>query len=489
MRNRFNQQLTIGLLAIEKTEVSPKIKDSLTELLAALHKIYITPEYNVKIFSILEQYITSNKQKTGRTGMTLWQIFVLAQVRLCENISYSKLHGLANNHLTLRCLLGVGLEHGGFSRIEFEYQNIYDNVSGLSEELIKELHEVILEFGHKKVFKKKETDSLDLKSDSFVVESNVHFPTDYNLLWDSARKCLDAVSKFIEKYNGIPGWRKLTNWGQELKGLGRELGKASSSGGKCKDKRVKNATKKYLTKATALVKKLDTTLVDLPLVDVQDLTTHLTLEHFIPLVNKHIDLLERRVLKGETIPHEEKLFSVFETYTEWIKKGKTRPNVELGKMLNITSDQYNLIIDYQIMNNEKDRDIVLKLADRVLEKFKVKSWSFDKGYWNKDNKLILQLFVPKVIMPKLGKRNKSEEIEETSRSFKKYKNRHSAVESNINELEHRGLGRCPDKGILHFASYIGLGVCAYNLKKIGKHILDKEREKLKLNKQRLKQVA
>lgn len=489
MRNRFEQQLSIGILPIEETEISVKIKDPLTELLAALLMIYKTPEYNNKIFCLLEEGLLKGKKETGRKGMTLWQIFVLGQVRLCENIGYAKLHAHANTHLTLRSLLGAGSENGGFTRIEFEYQNIYDNVSGLSDGLLRELNEVILEFGHKEVFKKKEKEALHLKSDSFVVESNVHFPTDYNLLWDSARKCLDAVSKYTEKYDDIPGWRKLANWRYELKGLMRELGKTSSSGGKWKEKRMRNATKKYLSKAKSLLKKLNNTLPYLPMEDMEDIAIIFMLEHFIPLVDKHIDLVERRILKGETIPHEEKLFSVFETYTEWVKKGKQRPNVELGKKLNITTDQYNLIVDYQIMNNEQDRTILLEIASRVLAKFKVYSWSFDKGYWNKDNKQVLQLYVPKVIMPKLGKRNKREEFEEKSRSFRKYKNLHSTVESNINELEHRGLDRCPDRGINHYRSYIAMGVCAFNLKKIGKYLLDKEREEIKRKKQALKQAA
>jgi hypothetical protein len=489
MRNRFEQQLSIGLLPIEKTKVSLKTKDSLSELLAALLEIYKTPEYNEEIFSKLEEYLLQGKKKTGRKGMSLWQIFVLAQVRLCENISYEKLHAHATEHLTLRCLLGVGADNGGFTRIEFEYQNIYDNVSALSPDLIKELNEIILEFGHKEVFKKKEKGALHLKSDSFVVESNVHFPTDYNLLWDSARKSMDAISQYIKKYDQIEGWRKLSNWRQELKGLMRELGKASSSGGVGKKDRMKNAAKKYMKKANALVAKLELNLDYLPLEDLEDLGLVYSLEHFIPLMKKHVDLVERRIIKEESIPHQEKIFSIFETYTEWVKKGKSRPNVELGKKLNITTDQYNLIIDYQIMDNEQDRDIVLVIADRILKKHKVDIWSFDKGYWNKDNKLILQLSVDKVIMPKLGKRNKAENEEEKSRSFKKYKNLHSAVESNINELEHRGLDRCPDRGAEHYASYVGLGVCAYNLKKIGKYLLDSRRAEIKLNTQIFRQIA
>jgi transposase, IS5 family len=476
MRNRFTQQLAIGVLPIEQTVVSLKLKDSLTELLAALLEIYKNPEYNEKIFSILEKHLMAGKKKTGRVGMNLWQLFVLAQVRLCENLGYANLHALANNHLTLRSLLGMGAEHGGFTRIELEYQNIYDNVSSLSEELLKEINQVVLDFGHKEVFKKKAKGALHLKSDSFVVESNVHFPTDYNLLWDCSRKCLNAISWYIDKYDSIQGWRKLANWGQELKGLMRELGKTSSSGGKGKEERVLKAAVKYTKKAIALVTKLEKIMPELPLHDENDLTTAITLEHFLALMKKHVALVERRAIKGEQIPHEEKLFSVFETYTEWVKKGKSRPNVELGKQLNITTDQYNLIIDYQLMDNEQDRDVLLKIADRVLQQYDVKVWSFDKGFWNKDNKALLQTAVAKVIMPKLGKRSKVEEEEEKSRSFKKYKNLHSAVESNINELENRGLDRCPDKGLFNYTKYIALGICAYNLKKIGKYLLDKKRE-------------
>ena len=261
-----------------------------------------------------------------------------------------------------------------------------------------------------------------------------------------------------------------------MKGLMRELGKSSISGGKGKHDRVVSATRKYLKKSKALIKKLNNELPCLPQNNEMDLSLIITLEYFMMLMEKHIDLVNRRILQDEKIPHEEKLFSIFETYTEWVKKGKTRPNVELGKKLAITTDQFDLIVDYQLMNDQQDRDIVIELADRLLGKYNIASWSFDKGFWRKENKELLQMVIPKVVMPKLGKRNKSEEMEENSYSFKRLKNKHSAIESNINELENRGLDRCPDRGIDHFKRYIGLGVCAYNLKKIGRQILKQQRE-------------
>ena len=488
MRIRFEQQMSIGQRPIEDTPISIKRKDSLTELLAALKAIYCNKEYNEKIFKALEGAITKGKKKTGRKGMNLWQIFVLAQVRLCKNLSYDSLHDIANNHFTVRFLMGVEREYG-FSRIEFEYQNIYDNLSVLSDELVKQLNDIVVEFGHKEVFKKKETAAFRLKTDSFVVESNVHFPTDYNLLFDCVHKCLGTISIYLEKYNNIEGWRKIADWKSDIKGLMREVGKVCSSGGKDKEKRVRAVVNNYLKKSKALLKKLENELPKLPMNDLIDLSLIITLEYFMQLMKKHIDLVERRIIKGEEIPHSEKLFSIFETYTEWIKKGKSRPNVELGKKLSITTDQYDLIVDYQLMSEEQDRDIVITIADRLLKKYFIESWSFDKGYWNKDNKKLLQLVVPEVIMPKLGKRNKQEEEEEHSRSFKKLKNKHSAIESNINELEHRGLDRCPERGIMHFTRYISLGVCAYNLKKIGHQILKNEREALKKANQERPQAA
>lgn len=309
-----------------------------------------------------------------------------------------------------------------------------------------------------------------------MVESNVHFPTDYNLLWDSARKCIDMVGKFLEKYPEVQGWRKMSDWYRQLKNSMRAVGKASSSGGKGKEQRLKQAARYYLSKARALQDKLELSKEDLPTGDIMDVLIHLELDRYMDFLDKHIDLLERRLIKGEQIPHDEKMFSIFEEYTELIKKGKMHPNVELGKKLAITTDQYNLIVDYRIMENQSDVEMVKPIAKRLIGLFLVRSWSFDKGFWHKENKALLEEHVEKVVMPKKGKCNKMEQAEEGHRSFKLLRNKHSAVESNINELECRGLDRCPDRGYMHFKRYIGLSVAAYNLRRIGQELIEIRRQ-------------
>ncbi|MDR1341663.1 MAG: transposase, partial [Prevotellaceae bacterium] len=184
----------------------------------------------------------------------------------------------------------------------------------------------------------------------------------------------------------------------------------------------------------------------------------------------HIDLVSRRLLKGEKIPEGEKLFSIFEPYTEWIAKGKQRPQVELGKKVNITTDQHQLIVSYQTVDHQSDSQLVLALADRLTPLFEIGSWSFDKGYWHPDNRALLALVIPEVILPKKGKCSQEEAQREADKSFKKLRRQHSAVESNIHSLETRGLSRCPDRGIAHFRRYVGWAVCAYNLCCIGRKL-------------------
>lgn len=161
MRKRFEQQLKLGVKPISKTPVLLKSRDDVPALVASLLQIYTTPKFNHKIFNILEKKILKGKVKTGRPGLSLWQIFVLAQFRLCLNIDYDRLHYMCDSDSTLRQLLGIETETG-FEKIEIGYQRILDNVHLLDDETLREINEVIVEFGHD-VLKKKRGGSIALK--------------------------------------------------------------------------------------------------------------------------------------------------------------------------------------------------------------------------------------------------------------------------------------------------------------------------------------
>ena len=481
MRQRFEQQYKLGTLQISETKISTKTRDAQPKMALALLELFNTPHYNEQLFLLLEEKIIGKKLETGRPGMDLWQIFVMAMFRMTLNLTYDRLHTMANNDKMLRQLLGIETE-SGFEVVTIGYQNIIDNVGLLNDDFLHKINQIIVGFGNGEVFKKKQEEAYCLKTDSFVVQSNVHYPTDYNLLWDCARKSLSIINWFTVKYPSIEGWRKNKNWHRELKIKMRILGQSIGSKGKYREANIQKAATDYLQKAVLLQAKLHQTKKKLESIchTLADYSKFFELEKFVIYLDKHINLVERRLIKGEKIEHDQKMFSVFETYTEWITKGKQNPNFELGKRLSITTNEFGLIQDYLIMNKVSDSETTILIADKILTTIKVKSWSFDKGYYNKENKELLELEIAQLVMPKKGKCNKAEKEEESHPDFKKTRNKHSAVESNINELENRGLGRCLDKGEAHFDRYIGLGIIAYNLHKIGNQLLKNKKQEEKI---------
>ncbi len=467
MRERLDASTPIGILPIQDTVIDLKCRQALPKIARALLNIYNNVKYRTKILDVLNEEIRQGKNHTGRKGFDLWQIFVLGQFRLGLNLDYDALHDYVNHHSTVRSLMGIHVINEEFQKVKnIPYQTVRDNVNLLTNEMLEKINDIILEFGNEEVFKKKEGEAYILKTDSFVVKSNVHFPTDYNLLYDCMRKGLDMVDKLVEGNPQILGWRKSKNWRVKAKSQSRRVGQISGQGGANKDERLSKEVSTYLDIAKKLVVKLELLLKDESAVtDIASVIIILQLEEYVKLTNKHIDLLERRIIKGETIPHEEKLFSIFEQYTEWINKGK--PHVELGKKVCITTDQNQMIVHWKVMNNEVDSQIVKELIQAIAIKLAIGSWSFDKGFYSQENKVALNKVVTKVVMPKKGKCNQAEKEEESDKTFVKKRRKHSAIESNINELEHRGLERCPDRGERHFNRYIALGITAYNLCKIG----------------------
>ena len=154
MRNRFEQQTQLGIKLIEDTPVLQKSRDDVPALLKALLEIYKTPEYKEQIFAILEDTLVKGKKRTGRKGLTLWQIFVLAQFRLGLNLDYDRLHFMVNTNNVLRQLMGIETETG-FERIEIGYQRILDNLHLLDDHTMIKINDVVVRFGHHQVFKKK----------------------------------------------------------------------------------------------------------------------------------------------------------------------------------------------------------------------------------------------------------------------------------------------------------------------------------------------
>lgn len=476
MRHHFQTQPDLQITPIEKIRLPLKSRDELPPLLAGLQWVWMHPTLKAEIFALLETKILAGKKATGRIGMDLWQILVLGVVRLGLDADWDRMEDLANHHTLIRQMLGLPAAAWDDEAKRFGHQTLRDNVALLDDELLQQINARIAAAG-REVFAKKggaPVAALEVKVDTYVLETDVHFPTDLNLLWDAGRKCVDLIVKYRDQFGyALEGWRKAKAWRRQLKACERAASQIVYRGGPNQEARLKRAVRDYLAVGGELSAKVRESLIrlcDQPV----ELAHWEALEYFQRMLDKHLDLVERRLLQEETIPAHEKLFSLFEPHTEWIQKGKQRPNVELGHRLLIATDQHQLIQDYDVAAGVADVDRSVGVADRLLGRYgpgSVASLSFDKGFTREGDRELLSLYVPVVVMPKRGKKNAAQSERESERRFVALRRQHSAVESEINSLEHHGLNRCLDVGIQGYRRYVGYGVMSYNLHVIGRQLL------------------
>jgi len=285
----------------------------------------------------------------------------------------------------------------------------------------------------------------------------------------------------LQKAINLPGWRKIKNIRKSIKSIFRSSSYQVFKGKK--EELKKQSVKNYLDQTESLVYRCQVILNHAVEIAVNPFTilALVDLQRYKDYAVKMIDLTRRRLLNDEVIPAVEKIYSIFEPQTEWVTKGKLNKKTELGHLLLITTDQHQFIIDYKVMEGEKDPAQIPSLIERLQQKFKdQKTYShcFDKGFYSKDNLIALkQSGIQEVIMPKKGKLNKEEKVRESDKKFKQLRYAHSAVESNINMLEHHGLNRCADKGLNGYKRYVGVSVLAYNLHILGNCLIEKEKQK------------
>jgi IS5 family transposase len=474
MRKRFELQYELGATPIEQVEIPLNSRDELPPTLRALQHIYTTPELNKKVFDILERKILPTVDfTTGRPGMNLWEILVLGTVRWTRNTNYDHLHHIANFDGLVRKLLGISDFCENLK--QYSLQTLKDNIGLLDEETLNEINKLVVKTGHS--LKKNET--LNVKVDTYVLETNVHFPADLNLLWDASRKSITLISQIVTDADSETGWRKHHDWHKRVKACYHKAAKLTVGAGRLSPKGI-NAALDYLHIAGNLSQKIKGTKDVLKEIAGSNFRVNKfnDLLYFEEHLNKHIDLVRRRINYRENIPHEEKVFSLFEPYTEWIKKGKAGNKVELGLRIAVATDQYGFILSHKVIQQEQDVDIAVPFAKELIDNYDIDSLSYDKGCWSPKNYQELKRLVLNVVLPKKGRRNKEETEREHSKQFKALRKQHAAVESDINCLEHHGLNRCPDKGLAHFKRYTSFGVLACNLHKLGTILLEQDREQL-----------
>jgi len=480
MRVVQNNQMQLGEVDVSKVIFNPNSRDDIPKLLLGLRHLYTNKGTRAALFKLLEDDFAPLVNKhTGRPGMTLWSTLVCATLRLDLNIDYDRLAELVNHHDTIRQMLGHSIVNDNL----YTHQTLKDNISQLTPALLDKVNQLIVNSGHDfidpKTGKKKADPTnqpLHGRCDSFVLKTNAHFPTDISLLYDAVRKVITLTARWCEAYS-LTDWRQYAHNVRHIKQATRRAQNSKRGHAKTTEQeqlrkqyidgahqQLMDAAQSILTRAQATMIKMEQNGYN----SVFDGVRAREIQHYITHGDRQIDQIKRRVLQGEDIPHEEKVFSLFAPHTEWISKGKAGVPVELGLKVCILEDQHQFILHHHVMEHQADCEIAVMMVDEAQARFPgLQSCSFDKGFYSKDNQIALEARLNLVAMPRKGKLSQQAKVAEQAPDFVAAKQAHSAVESAINGLEVHGLDKCLDHGIDGFKRYVALAVVARNIHRIG----------------------
>ena len=109
MRQAYSNQLRLDTVPIVEVELNLQCRDRIVPVLRALQHVYCDGELTDKILRLIGEDINQDSRTdTGRKGMDYWHICVLIAVRLGCDYTYDELQDLAENHCTLRAIMGLG---------------------------------------------------------------------------------------------------------------------------------------------------------------------------------------------------------------------------------------------------------------------------------------------------------------------------------------------------------------------------------------------
>jgi hypothetical protein len=478
MRHTQRPQLSLGQTPIEAIEFNFNSRDDIPKILAGLQCVQQDEDRREAILNLIARdFSETGALDNGAPGMDLWQVFVLGALRLGLGCDYDRLSELADQHNALRQMLG----HGPFD-IDQRYpaRTLGENLSRLKPDTLQLINWAIVGAAHEVLGVDKDT-PLRARCDSSVVKTDVHYPTDANLLTDAIRKILYLGGRAACEMGALPGWREYHANFLKFRRLYHYAIKLKASNARDETKKearaqqIRDAYLELLNVAEGHIRLAEGSLAA---IETHDPIAAEQIEAFIVHAKRQVEQVRARVIRGETVPHHEKLFSLFETYTEWVVKGKAGVPVELGVRSAFMEDQFGLILNHRVMHGLTDEKITVEFSEETRILFpNVHAISFDKGFYSPENQRRLAPQLDQLTLPKKGRLSQADQERESSEAFVNARTQHPAIESAIHALQTHGLERCRDRGIEGFDRYIAWGVVGFNLHKLGAILLEREHRK------------
>ena len=475
MRKGYSTQLRLDSLPIDQVPLNLECRSRIVPILRAVQQVYSKADVTAAIMKLIEADVNLDTRKDcGRTGMDYWHIMVLASVRLGCNFTYDHLHDLAENHTRLRAIMGIGAWDG---ETNFSWRTIRNNICLLKSSTIDAISQIIVAEGHAVVPKAIE----QMRADSFVMETNIHYPTDSSLIRDGLRKIIEICLERMSDHQ-LPGWRQHAYLWTSVKKLARQIDRIAAKKGGDYLARLKEPYRELLQKTQLIIAKARQLCIDLllPQATPDDVFGPNTLQAFIARTERVMNTAKRRVLLGESVPNSDKLFSMFEPHTQLYKRGKAGEPIQFGRQVLVFEDAAGFIVHGKLMKrSDYDSGVAAAETKVVQDRFggRIKRLSFDRGFHSPENQELLSDVIPSLCLPKPGAKQSLKQMAAADDDFLEALQNHPGVESAIGALQSgNGMERCRDRSEIGFERYISLATLGRNLT-LGRLLIAKESPK------------
>jgi transposase, IS5 family len=477
MRKAFDRQRRLDCPSVGDVSLNLHCRNETVPLLRALQHIYRTPKVRDSILAAIARDVNGQSSaRRGRPGLSYWEILVLAAARLGCGCNYDQLQDLAENHRALRQTMGIGDWEGVEDQKRFDWRRIESNVNLLRPETIEQIHQAIVEEGHRLEPQAVET----VRGDSFVIETNIHYPTDSSLIADGLRKVL-GLAAALAAFFGLIGWRQHQHLYRKARRLVRAIERlAARKGSGCEA--LKQPYRELLELADMVRTRAETLRETVRKYgrggNAETLALDKDLETFIQRTRQVCNLARRRVLAGETIPNQEKLFSLFETHTQLYKRGKAGEPLQFGRLVLVFEDGAGFITHHHVLPRDQgDRDVVVEQMRKVQKRHRgrIRRGSFDHGFHSPEVQKELAKILEHPCVPMPGSKQAMEQEAAASVEFRNARQSHPGIESAIGALQAgNDLKRCRDRTEKGFERYVALGILGRNLYVLGKLLIARE---------------
>jgi IS5 family transposase len=431
---------------------------------ATLEQMGTILDQQAEVIELVRQDLVRDLRRphTGRDGLTAAQTLRAYVLKLVKNWDLRELRDRTADGLTLRVFTQF------FSAPVPRHKAFHRAFSRLRPETVRAINAIVVRWAVAQGLE----DGTKLRGDTTVVETNIHFPTDSGLLWDGVR----VITRLVGRLQALRPGLTTAPFANRTRSARRRMQEIQRLTPRQREDHQVPKYRALITIATEVIRTGREVATAARAAACLDLMTAVQVDALAKEILEYgartervVNQARRRVLQGETVPTEDKIFSIFEPHTDLIKRGKAQRPVEFGHKVLLSESGRGLITEYRVLdgNPTDDRHVEPSLKCH-LELFGVPPAlsAHDRGFYSLDAVKACQAAgVATECIPQRGGRKTPERAAyEKSRAFRRGQRFRAGIEGRISVLfRGRGMKRCLLHGRERFEVFVGLAALANNL--------------------------